>query len=95
VTPVFRMAAQAFDPACIALVGEAASRLGLPARQMISGAGHDAISMARAGVPTAMIFTPCRGGLSHNPAESITPEEAEAGCQVLLEAVLARAGRVG
>jgi N-carbamoyl-L-amino-acid hydrolase len=38
-----------------------------------------------------MIFTPCAGGLSHNEAESILPEEAEAGCQVLLEAVLARA----
>jgi N-carbamoyl-L-amino-acid hydrolase len=93
VTPIFRLAAQTFDPACIALVRAAASRIGVKAREMISGAGHDAISMARAGVPTAMIFTPCRGGLSHNPAESITPDEAQAGCQVLLEAVLARAGR--
>ncbi len=46
-------------------------------------------------VPTAMIFTPCRDGLSHNEAESIEPEQAEAGCQVLLEVVLARAGRAG
>jgi N-carbamoyl-L-amino-acid hydrolase len=44
-------------------------------------------------VPTAMIFTPCKDGLSHNEAESIEPEEAEAGCQVLFEAVVARANR--
>ena len=40
-----------------------------------------------------MIFTPCKDGLSHNEAESIEPEEAEAGCQVLFEAVVARANR--
>jgi N-carbamoyl-L-amino-acid hydrolase len=44
-------------------------------------------------VPTAMIFTPCKDGLSHNEAESIEPEEAEAGCQMLLDVVLARANR--
>ncbi len=91
ISPRHRIAAQPFDPACIALVEQAAAGLGLPARRMISGAGHDAISVARAGVPVAMIFTPCRGGLSHNPAESITPEEAAQGCQVLMNAVLARA----
>ena len=42
---------------------------------------------------TPMIFTPCKDGLSHNEAESILPEEAEAGCQVLFEAVVARANR--
>ncbi len=91
IAPRHRIAAQPFDPACIALVEQAAAGLGLPARRIISGAGHDAISVARAGVPVAMIFTPCRGGLSHNPAESITPEEAAQGCQVLMNAVLARA----
>ena len=45
-------------------------------------------------IPTAMIFTPCKDGLSHNEAESIEPEEAASGCQVLFEAVLARANRV-
>ena len=89
-----RIPAQPFDPACIALVREAAARLGLPAREIVSGAGHDAIYVAQH-VPTAMIFTPCRDGLSHNEAEHIEPEQAEAGCQVLLEVVLARAGRVG
>ncbi|MBP0492768.1 Zn-dependent hydrolase [Pararoseomonas indoligenes] len=89
---LFRIPAQPFDPDCVGLVRDAAARLGLPAREIISGAGHDAIYVARR-VPTAMIFTPCKDGLSHNEAESILPEEAADGCQVLFEAVLARANR--
>ncbi len=89
---LFRFAAQPFDDACVALVEQAAQRLGLPARRMVSGAGHDAVYVARQ-LPAAMIFIPCKDGLSHNEAESILPEEAEAGCQVLFEAVVARANR--
>ncbi len=91
-TPVFRIPAQPFDPACIALVEQAAAKLGYSARKMVSGAGHDAVHVATR-IPTAMIFTPCKDGLSHNEAESILPEEAEAGTQVLFEAVVARANR--
>ncbi len=89
---LFRFPHQPFDAACVDLVRRAAARLGLPARDIVSGAGHDAVYVSRR-VPTAMIFTPCKVGLSHNEAESILPEEAEAGCQVLFEAVLARANR--
>ncbi|MBI0538045.1 Zn-dependent hydrolase [Roseomonas sp. KE2513] len=89
---LFRIPAQPFDPDCVGLVRAAAARLGLPAREIISGAGHDAIYVARR-IPAAMIFTPCKDGLSHNEAESILPEEAADGCQVLLEAVIARANR--
>ncbi|MDO9710644.1 Zn-dependent hydrolase [Paracraurococcus lichenis] len=91
-TELFRLPAQPFDASCVDLVRQAAARLGLPAREIVSGAGHDAVYVARS-VPTAMIFTPCKDGLSHNEAESIEPGEAEAGCQVLFEAVLARANR--
>ena len=91
-TELFRIAAQPFDPGCVDLVRQAALRLGLPAREIVSGAGHDAVYVARH-VPTAMIFTPCKDGLSHNEAESIEPAEAEAGAQVLFEVVLARANR--
>jgi N-carbamoyl-L-amino-acid hydrolase len=91
-TELFRFAAQPFDPACVALVQQAADRLGYASRPIVSGAGHDAVYVARS-VPAAMIFTPCKDGLSHNEAESILPEEAEAGCQVLFEAVVARANR--
>ena len=92
-TQLFKIPAQPFDPACVDLVRQAATRLGYPAREIVSGAGHDAVYVARH-VPTAMIFTPCKDGLSHNEAESIEPEEAAAGCQVLFEAVVARANRV-
>lgn len=87
---LFEIPAQPFDTECVDLVRQAASRLELSAREIISGAGHDAVYVARH-VPTAMIFTPCENGLSHNEAESILPEEAQAGCQVLFEVVLARA----
>ena len=92
-TQLFKIPAQPFDPACVDLVRQASARLGFSAREIVSGAGHDAVYVARH-VPTAMIFTPCKDGLSHNEAESIEPEEAAAGCQVLFEAVLARANRV-
>jgi beta-ureidopropionase / N-carbamoyl-L-amino-acid hydrolase len=91
-TQLFKIPAQPFDPACIDLVRHGASRLGYTAREIVSGAGHDAVYVARH-VPTAMIFTPCKDGLSHNEMESIQPGEAEAGAQVLFEAVLARANR--
>ncbi|GGG24755.1 Zn-dependent hydrolase [Caldovatus sediminis] len=91
-TELFRFAHQPFDPECVDLVRQAAARLGYGAREIVSGAGHDAVYVARR-VPTAMIFTPCKDGLSHNEAESILPEEAEAGAQVLFEAVVARANR--
>ena len=89
-TELFRIPAQPFDAACVGLVRQAAARLGLRAREIVSGAGHDAVYVARH-VPTAMIFVPCRDGLSHNEAEWIEPEQAAAGCQVLFEAVVARA----
>lgn len=92
VTPVLRIAAQEFDPSCIALVADAAAAAGYAAQTIISGAGHDALYVARH-VPTAMIFVPCAGGLSHNEAESMTPEQAAAGTQVLFDIVRARADR--
>ncbi len=91
-TTLFKIPAQPFDAACVDLVRQGAARLGYGTREIVSGAGHDAVYVARH-IPTAMIFTPCKDGLSHNEAESIKPEEAEAGCQVLFEAVVARANR--
>ena len=91
-TQVLHYDAQPFDADCVALVEQAAARLGHAAKRVVSGAGHDAVYVARR-MPAAMIFTPCKDGLSHNEAESIEPEEAEAGCQVLFEAVVARANR--
>ncbi|RYY08440.1 MAG: M20/M25/M40 family metallo-hydrolase, partial [Alphaproteobacteria bacterium] len=92
VKEVYRIGAQPFDPACIELVRSAATELGYSMRDIVSGAGHDAIAVARH-IPATMIFTPCKDGLSHNEAESIEPHEAEAGAQVLFRAVVARANR--
>jgi len=91
-TTLFRIPAQPFDPACVDLVRQGAARAGYSTREIVSGAGHDAVYVARH-IPTAMIFTPCKDGLSHNEAESIEPEEAAAGAQVLFEAIVARANR--
>lgn len=88
---VLEQPATPFDAECIALVRAAARRTGLRHMDMVSGAAHDAIAMARV-APTAMVFVPCAGGISHNEAESATPQDLAAGCQVLLEAMLARAG---
>jgi beta-ureidopropionase / N-carbamoyl-L-amino-acid hydrolase len=77
-----------FDPKCIAAVRDAAAQRGLSAYEMLSGAGHDAAYVARV-APTAMIFVPCRGGLSHNEAEFSSKEQCAAGAQVLLQAALA------
>lgn len=74
-----------FDADCLASIREAAASHGH--KDMISGAGHDAAYVARK-APTAMIFVPCAGGLSHNPAESATVEDCSAGAQVLLDSVL-------
>jgi N-carbamoyl-L-amino-acid hydrolase len=80
-----------FDETLVGRVREAAKARGYAWRDMPTGIGHDAVYVARR-VPTAMIFCPCHGGLSHNEAESITPAWAEAGAKVLADAVLATAG---
>lgn len=79
-----------FDIGCQRLLADAASRLGYSHQDIISGAGHDAVVLARH-CPSAMVFIPCRDGVSHNEAESIEPEHAGMGANVLLHAVLARA----
>jgi beta-ureidopropionase / N-carbamoyl-L-amino-acid hydrolase len=76
-----------FDPQCVAAVRGAAQACGFKVRDMVSGAGHDAAYVARV-APTAMIFVPCRGGVSHNETESSTLEQCGTGAQVLLQAVL-------
>jgi N-carbamoyl-L-amino-acid hydrolase len=57
---------------------------------IISGAGHDAVYMARV-APTAMVFVPCADGISHNEIEDAKPEDLTMGCTVLLNAMLERA----
>lgn len=80
-----------FDEGCVAVVRRAAEDCGLTSRTIISGAGHDACYVARV-APTAMIFCPCKDGLSHNEAEDIDPIWARNGANVLLNAVVTLAG---
>ena len=89
---IARKNATHFAASAVDAVRNAAERQCLPAMEIVSGAGHDAIYISTI-APTAMIFIPFEAGLSHNEAETITPEHSAAGASVLLEAMLEAAGR--
>jgi len=76
-----------FDSDCVAAVRRAAGLTGYSSREIVSGAGHDAAYISRV-APAAMVFVPCRGGISHNEAEFSSKEQCAKGAQVLLQAVL-------
>jgi N-carbamoyl-L-amino-acid hydrolase len=76
-----------FDAGCVAAVRTTAARLGYSHSDIVSGAGHDACYIARV-APTGMIFVPCENGISHNETENAKLEDLEAGCNVLLHAIL-------
>jgi N-carbamoyl-L-amino-acid hydrolase len=80
-----------FDADCVATVERMAAELGYSHMHAISGAGHDAIYLARV-APAAMIFVPCKGGISHNEIEDADPSHLEAGANVLLHCMLDKAG---
>ncbi|MCA1326500.1 Zn-dependent hydrolase [Herbaspirillum sp. alder98] len=82
-----------FHPDCVDNVRDAAEALGYKTMDVVSGAGHDAIYAARL-APAGMIFVPCKDGVSHNEIEDAQPDHLEAGCNVLLQAMLASAGVV-
>lgn len=87
VDELWHMPATVFDEACVEAVGQATHHLGYSHMEMVSGAGHDSVHVATV-APTAMIFVPCEGGISHNETENAKPEDLEAGANVLLHAVL-------
>jgi beta-ureidopropionase / N-carbamoyl-L-amino-acid hydrolase len=80
-----------FEAGCVAAVRQATQTLGYSNMPTVSGAGHDAVYVARL-APAGMIFVPCKDGISHNEIEDAKSEHLEAGCNVLLHAMLARAG---
>jgi len=72
------------DPAMMARLEKSLAAIGQPVRRLVSGAGHDA--MAFAGItPMAMLFLRCKGGISHNPAESVTAEDADLAFRAMLD----------
>ncbi|AWM87788.1 Zn-dependent hydrolase [Microvirga sp. 17 mud 1-3] len=83
-----------FDPELVSGIRRQAASLGYTHRDLPSQAGHDAYFLARV-CPTAMIFTPCRDGITHNNNELATREDIEPGLNVLLHSVIARADRQG
>ena len=80
-----------FHPDCVDAVARAAAKLGYSNMPVVSGAGHDAVYMAKL-TSSGMIFIPCKDGISHNEIEDAKPEHITAGCNVLLHAMLERAG---
>ncbi|MFJ1299986.1 Zn-dependent hydrolase [Pseudomonadota bacterium AL_CKDN230030165-1A_HGKHYDSX7] len=91
---VVYFAPQPFAAPLVEAVRAGAQAFGLSAMDVVSGAGHDAVYLARV-APAAMIFVPCKDGISHNEIEDAQPAHLEAGCNVLLHAMLARAGIAG
>ena len=79
-----------FEDGCVGAVRDGAKKLGYSVMDVVSGAGHDAIYVARL-APAGMIFVPCKDGISHNEIEDAKPEHIEAGGNVLLHAMLDRA----
>jgi len=80
-----------FHADCVASVRHAAEQLGYAHMDVVSGAGHDAVYVHGVS-PTGMIFVPCKDGISHNEIEDAKAEHLAAGCNVLLHAMLERAG---
>ena len=81
-----------FDPKVIDLVRAKAEALKLSNMDMPSGAGHDAMHIAKL-CPAGMIFVPCERGISHNEAENATPADLAAGARVLVEVLEELANR--
>jgi N-carbamoyl-L-amino-acid hydrolase len=87
ITTSFNMPPCSFSKVMTDRIEVAAKALELPYKRMISGAFHDALFVARV-APTAMIFVPCRDGISHNEAEYVEPADAINGARLLLEATI-------
>jgi len=88
---VWRKPPTHFDPKLIAAVENAAKTLGYSSRRITSGAGHDACNLNTV-IPAAMVFVPCKDGISHNELEDATQADCAAGANVLMHTVLTLAG---
>lgn len=74
------------SPRIMAALSASAQALGVPSKSLASGAGHDAVMIARI-APVGMLFVRCKDGISHNPAEYCSPVDAETAADVLLGAI--------
>lgn len=74
------------DDRIVSAIEEAAQASGEPYMSMHSGAAHDTMSVADR-VPSAMVFVPCKDGISHSPEEDADPADAALGAEVILNAI--------
>lgn len=88
---VWRKPPTHFDAKLVDAVENAAKQLGYSHRRITSGAGHDACNLNTV-MPAAMVFVPCKDGISHNELEDATQADCTAGANVLMHTVLALAG---
>ncbi len=88
---IFYYAPVPFDESCVKAVRRGAEGCGYTHRDIVAGAGHDACYLAMV-APTSMVFVPCVDGISHNEIEDAKPEWITAGADVLLHAILEKAG---
>ena len=91
VEQIWRKEPTVFDTKLVDAVEAATKEIGYSHRRITSGAGHDACNLAGV-VPAAMIFVPCKDGISHNELEDATQADCTAGANVLLHTVLSLAG---
>ena len=87
---IWHFPASPFAKELVESVRRGAVQAGYAHMDIVSGAGHDACYVSRV-APTAMIFVPCKDGISHNEIEDATQQDAAAGCQILLHAMVERA----
>jgi N-carbamoyl-L-amino-acid hydrolase len=88
---IWRKEPTVFNARLVDAIESATKALGYSHRRITSGAGHDACNLANV-VPAAMIFVPCKDGISHNELEDATQADCTAGANALMHTVLALAG---
>ena len=86
-TPVQQTAAVQCDNTLLQIFSKCVAQHGLEVRKLPSGAGHDAAALS-AICPVAMLFVRCKGGISHNPAESVKSGDVRVAVEVLAEFIL-------
>jgi acetylornithine deacetylase/succinyl-diaminopimelate desuccinylase-like protein len=82
------LAATPMDERIVGALEQAVSETGEPYRRMHSGAAHDTMCVADR-IPTAMVFVPCKDGISHHPAEDADPADAALAAEIMLAAIAA------
>jgi allantoate deiminase len=86
IEPFMDSPATPMDPELVRILEDATVATGISPLRLPSGAGHDAVAMADL-CPSAMLFVRCLGGISHNPAESVTVEDVDVAARVLVAAL--------